>query len=145
MITNLTTMDVLESCPKHNMVAYLEKTEGNAECPAKSKIINNVRYITATVSCARPGLSLKHNKKMIFFLMNVMGIDSSTKSAIFDAIPQLIRVQKAPLGTNSPINNATHSSGGTWEVGKSAKAEPSVHKDPLFDELADDNIGLYGD
>ncbi|GJZ25964.1 hypothetical protein Tco_0570217 [Tanacetum coccineum] len=102
-------------------------------------------YITATVSCARPGLSLKHNKKMIFFLMNVMGIDSSTKSAIFDAIPQLIRVQKAPLGTNSPINNATHSSGGTWEVGKSAKAEPSVHKDPLFDELADDNIGLYGD
>ncbi|GJX16073.1 hypothetical protein Tco_0216905 [Tanacetum coccineum] len=24
-------MAVLESCPKHNMVAYLEKTEGNAE------------------------------------------------------------------------------------------------------------------
>ncbi|GKB94955.1 hypothetical protein Tco_0981092 [Tanacetum coccineum] len=23
-------MAVLESCPKHNMVAYLEKTEGNA-------------------------------------------------------------------------------------------------------------------
>ncbi|GJY04878.1 putative ribonuclease H-like domain-containing protein, partial [Tanacetum coccineum] len=26
-----TTMAVLESCPKHNMVAYLEKTDGNAE------------------------------------------------------------------------------------------------------------------
>ncbi|GKF67581.1 hypothetical protein Tco_0197260, partial [Tanacetum coccineum] len=24
-------MVVLESCPKHNMVAYLEKTHGNAE------------------------------------------------------------------------------------------------------------------
>ncbi|GJZ44048.1 hypothetical protein Tco_0591303 [Tanacetum coccineum] len=24
-------MTVLESCPKHNMVVYLEKTEGNAE------------------------------------------------------------------------------------------------------------------
>ncbi|GKD26905.1 hypothetical protein Tco_1233119, partial [Tanacetum coccineum] len=24
-------MAILESCPKHNMVAYLEKTEGNAE------------------------------------------------------------------------------------------------------------------
>ncbi|GKD95934.1 hypothetical protein Tco_1379831, partial [Tanacetum coccineum] len=24
-------MAVLESCPKHNMVAYLEKTDGNAE------------------------------------------------------------------------------------------------------------------
>ncbi|GJR69943.1 hypothetical protein Tco_0016008 [Tanacetum coccineum] len=25
------TMAVLDSCPKHNMVAYLEKSEGNAE------------------------------------------------------------------------------------------------------------------
>ncbi|GJY16526.1 putative ribonuclease H-like domain-containing protein [Tanacetum coccineum] len=30
-ITLSNTMAVLESCPKHNMVAYLEKTEGNAE------------------------------------------------------------------------------------------------------------------
>ncbi|GJT98544.1 hypothetical protein Tco_1094062 [Tanacetum coccineum] len=48
-------MAVLESCPKHNMIAYLEKTEGNAEfhefwMSAKSKIINNVRYITTTVA-----------------------------------------------------------------------------------------------
>ncbi|GJS10439.1 putative ribonuclease H-like domain-containing protein, partial [Tanacetum coccineum] len=81
-ITNSTTMVVLESCPKHNMVAYLEKTEGNAAfheiidflkrssihnaltvspvvsttfveqfwMSAKSKIINNVRYITAKVA-----------------------------------------------------------------------------------------------
>ncbi|GKG25826.1 hypothetical protein Tco_0398972 [Tanacetum coccineum] len=75
-------MDVLESCPKHNMVAYLEKIDGNTEfheiisfltrssiyyalivspvvstifveqfwMSAKSKIINNVRYITAKVA-----------------------------------------------------------------------------------------------
>ncbi|GJU91497.1 uncharacterized mitochondrial protein-like protein [Tanacetum coccineum] len=30
-ITLTTTMAVLDSCPKHNMVVYLEKTEGNAE------------------------------------------------------------------------------------------------------------------
>ncbi|GJW81641.1 putative ribonuclease H-like domain-containing protein [Tanacetum coccineum] len=30
-ITLTTTMAVLDSCPKHNMVAYLEKSEGNAE------------------------------------------------------------------------------------------------------------------
>ncbi|GJR68494.1 ribonuclease H-like domain-containing protein [Tanacetum coccineum] len=30
-ITLSTTMAVLDSCPKHNMVAYLEKTDGNAE------------------------------------------------------------------------------------------------------------------
>ncbi|GJY02418.1 hypothetical protein Tco_0360570 [Tanacetum coccineum] len=76
-------MAVLESCPKHNMVAYLEKTDGNIEfheiisfltrssihyaltvmscsptihllndleCYAKSKIINNDRYITTKVA-----------------------------------------------------------------------------------------------
>ncbi|GJV54479.1 hypothetical protein Tco_1450220 [Tanacetum coccineum] len=75
-------MAVLDSCPKHNMVAYLEKTEGNAEfheiidfltrssihhaltvspvvsttfveqfwMSAKSKIINNIRHITAKVA-----------------------------------------------------------------------------------------------
>ncbi|GJX32719.1 putative ribonuclease H-like domain-containing protein [Tanacetum coccineum] len=80
-ITLSTTMAVLDSCPKHNMVAYLEKSEGNAafheiidflKCSsihhaltvslvvsttfveqfwtsAKSKIINNVRHITAKV------------------------------------------------------------------------------------------------
>ncbi|GJS23137.1 hypothetical protein Tco_0451769, partial [Tanacetum coccineum] len=81
-ITLSNTMAVLESCPKHNMVAYLEKTDGNAEfhdiidfltrssihhaltvspvvsttfveqfwTSAKSKIINNVRHITAKVA-----------------------------------------------------------------------------------------------
>ncbi|GJZ71982.1 hypothetical protein Tco_0635833 [Tanacetum coccineum] len=75
-------MAALESCPKHNMVAYLEKTDVNAKfheiidfftrnsihyaltvslvasttfvkqfwMNAKSKTINNVRYITATVT-----------------------------------------------------------------------------------------------
>ncbi|GKD25764.1 hypothetical protein Tco_1231978 [Tanacetum coccineum] len=80
-ITHSNIMAILESCPKHNMVAYLEKTDGNAEfheiidfltrssihhaltvslvvsttfveqfwTSAKSKIINNVRHITAKV------------------------------------------------------------------------------------------------
>ncbi|GJS75833.1 hypothetical protein Tco_0725714 [Tanacetum coccineum] len=75
-------MVVLESCPKHNMVSYLAKTDANVEfheiidfltrssiqnsltispvvstifveqfwMSAKSKIINNVRYITAKVA-----------------------------------------------------------------------------------------------
>ncbi|GJR82080.1 hypothetical protein Tco_0152865 [Tanacetum coccineum] len=37
-ITLSTTMAVLDSCPKHNMVAYLEKSEGNAEFQIKPKI-----------------------------------------------------------------------------------------------------------
>ncbi|GJW87068.1 hypothetical protein Tco_0162408 [Tanacetum coccineum] len=75
-------MAALESCPKHNMISYLEKTNGNAEfheiidfltrssiqytltvspmisttfveqfwMSAKSKTINNVRYINAIVT-----------------------------------------------------------------------------------------------
>ncbi|GJR82420.1 hypothetical protein Tco_0153205 [Tanacetum coccineum] len=75
-------MAVIDSCPKHNMVAYLEKIDGNTEfheiisflmqssihyaltvspivsttfveqfwMSAKSKIINNVRYITAKIA-----------------------------------------------------------------------------------------------
>ncbi|GJR82684.1 hypothetical protein Tco_0153469 [Tanacetum coccineum] len=82
MIINSTNMVALESYAKHNMVAYLEKTDGNTKfykiidfltrssiyyaltvspvvfttfveqfwMSAKSKIINNVRYITAKVA-----------------------------------------------------------------------------------------------
>ncbi|GJS44734.1 reverse transcriptase domain-containing protein [Tanacetum coccineum] len=94
----ITTMAVLESYPKHNMVAYLEKTDGNAEfhdiidfltcssihhaltvspvvsttfveqlwTSAKSKIINNVRLITAKVAC-KLGVyprNIKRNKQL---------------------------------------------------------------------------------
>ncbi|GJS13874.1 hypothetical protein Tco_0436219 [Tanacetum coccineum] len=49
-------MAVLESCPKHNMVAYLEKTEGNAEFHEviiflrKAPFIMLSLYITAKVA-----------------------------------------------------------------------------------------------
>ncbi|GJZ96488.1 hypothetical protein Tco_0668822 [Tanacetum coccineum] len=78
-------MVVLESCPKYNMVAYIEKTDGNAEfheiidfltcssihhpvvsttfveqfwTSAKSKIINNVKALFAKV--ARKPCCLSH-------------------------------------------------------------------------------------
>ncbi|GJU40378.1 hypothetical protein Tco_1193335 [Tanacetum coccineum] len=110
-------MVVLESCPKHNMVAYLEKTVGNAEfhevidflaqssihnaltvCPvvsntfveqfwmsAKSKIINNVRYITAKVAGKPVSISEASIRSDLLF-NDVDGIDSLPNQAIFDAI-----------------------------------------------------------
>ncbi|GJW28812.1 hypothetical protein Tco_0045687 [Tanacetum coccineum] len=92
-------MAVLESCPKHNMVAYLEKTKGNAEfhevtdflvrssihhaltvslvvsttfveqfwMSTKSKIINNVRYITAKVAGKPVSISEASIKKWTSF------------------------------------------------------------------------------
>ncbi|GKA47899.1 hypothetical protein Tco_0740857 [Tanacetum coccineum] len=88
-------MAALESCPKHNMVAYLEKTDGNVEfheiidfltrssihyaltvslvvstmfveqfwMTAKSKTINNVRYITATVAGKPVSISKASTRK----------------------------------------------------------------------------------
>ncbi|GKA75498.1 hypothetical protein Tco_0781876 [Tanacetum coccineum] len=110
-------MVVLESCPKHNMVAYLEKTEGNAEfhevidflarssihlaltvspivsttfvkqfwMSAKSKIINNVRYITAKVAGKPVSISEASIRSDLLF-DDADGIDSLPNQAIFDAI-----------------------------------------------------------
>ncbi|GJX58217.1 hypothetical protein Tco_0289607 [Tanacetum coccineum] len=110
-------MAVLESCPKHNMVAYLEKTDGNAEfheiidflarssihnaltvspvvsttfveqfwMSAKSKIINNVRYITAKVAGKPVSISEASIRSDLLF-DDANGIDSLPNQAIFDAI-----------------------------------------------------------
>ncbi|GJV58465.1 putative ribonuclease H-like domain-containing protein [Tanacetum coccineum] len=111
------TMAVLDSCPKHNMVAYLEKSEGNAEfheiidflkrssihhaltvspvvsttfvkqfwTSAKSKIINNVRYITAKVAGKPVSISEASIRSDLLF-DDANGIDSLPNQAIFDAI-----------------------------------------------------------
>ncbi|GKB28142.1 putative ribonuclease H-like domain-containing protein [Tanacetum coccineum] len=116
-ITNSTTMAVLESCPKHNMVAYLEKTEGNAEfhevidflvrssihhaltvslvvsttfveqfwMSAKSKIINNLRYIAANIAGKPMSISEASIRSDLLF-DDADGIDSLPNQAIFDAI-----------------------------------------------------------
>ncbi|GJU62160.1 hypothetical protein Tco_1243995 [Tanacetum coccineum] len=110
-------MAVLESCPKHNMVAYLEKTEGNAEFHevidflarssihhaltvslvvsttfveqfwiyAKSKIINNVRYITAKVA-GKPVSISKASIRSDLLFYDADGIDSLPNQAIFNDI-----------------------------------------------------------
>ncbi|GJV54081.1 hypothetical protein Tco_1449822 [Tanacetum coccineum] len=117
MINTLTTMAVLESCTKHNMVTYLEKTKGNAEfhevinflarssiyhaltvspvvsttfveqfwMSAKSKMINNVRYITAKVAGKPVSISEASIRSDLLF-DDADGIDSLPNQAIFDAI-----------------------------------------------------------
>ncbi|GJX91410.1 putative ribonuclease H-like domain-containing protein [Tanacetum coccineum] len=44
-ITLSSTMAVLDSCPKHNMVAYLEKTEGNAEFSRDNLFLTKFPFI----------------------------------------------------------------------------------------------------
>ncbi|GKB35349.1 hypothetical protein Tco_0880291 [Tanacetum coccineum] len=110
-------MAALESCPKHNMVAYLEKTDGNAEFhevidflkrsyihhaltvspvvsttfieqfwnSAKSKIVDNVRYINAKVAGKPVTISEASIRSSLLF-DDADGIDSLNNQAIFDAI-----------------------------------------------------------
>ncbi|GJX85860.1 hypothetical protein Tco_0336634 [Tanacetum coccineum] len=124
-------MAVLESCPKHNMVAYLEKTDGNAEfheiidflarssihhaltvspvvsttfveqfwMSAKSKIINNVRYITAKVAGKPVSISEASIRSDLLF-DDADGIDSLPNQAIFDAIQLMGNVE--PSADPSP-------------------------------------------
>ncbi|GJT00961.1 putative ribonuclease H-like domain-containing protein [Tanacetum coccineum] len=116
-LTNSSLMAVLESCPKHNMVAYLEKNDGNAEfheiidfltrssihhaltvspvvsttfveqfwMSAKSKIINNVRHITAKRAGKPVSISEASIRSDLLF-DDADGIDSLPNQAIFDAI-----------------------------------------------------------
>ncbi|GJV41711.1 putative ribonuclease H-like domain-containing protein [Tanacetum coccineum] len=162
-----------EEIKTHNMVAYLEKTEGNAEfheISAKSKIINNVRYITAKVAGKPVSISESSIRSDLLF-HDADGIDSLPNQAIFDAIqlmgyegdlivlafnkalfsPQwrflfitsIILVNVPVPLDHFPVNALTSKvfSFMVKSVGrKSTKAEPSVHIDPLFDELDDDEI-----
>ncbi|GKC92096.1 hypothetical protein Tco_1157538 [Tanacetum coccineum] len=110
-------MAALESCPKHNMIAYLEKTAGNAEfheiidfltrrlihyaltvspvvsttfveqfwMSAKSKTINNVRYITAKIAGKSVTISEASIRSDLLF-DDADGIDTLNNQAIFDTI-----------------------------------------------------------
>ncbi|GJX32471.1 hypothetical protein Tco_0242326 [Tanacetum coccineum] len=128
-------MAVLDSCPKHNMVAYLEKTEGNAEfheiidflkrssihhaltvspvvsttfveqfwTSAKSKILNNVRHITAKVAGKSVSISEASIRSDLLF-DDADGIDSLPNQAIFDAI-QLMGFRQAMENTSLKVRS----------------------------------------
>ncbi|GJR61205.1 hypothetical protein Tco_1503367 [Tanacetum coccineum] len=206
-------MAVLESCPKHNMVAYLEKTEGNAEfhevinflarssihhaltvspvvsttfveqfwMSAKSKMINNVRYITAKVAGKPVSISEASIRSDLLF-DDADGIDSLPNQAIFDAIQlmgyegdltvsdQAKEIQRLKAHIKKLKKQAkpviTHHRAWMKSVSlkqrlagkrslkkiwvqkesvskhgrKSAKGEPSVHNDSLFDEILEDTV-----
>ncbi|GJV61195.1 putative ribonuclease H-like domain-containing protein [Tanacetum coccineum] len=94
-ITLPTTMAVLESCPKHNMVAYLEKTKGNAEF---HEIIDFLKRSTI-----HHALTASIRSDLLFD--DADGIDSLPNQAIFDAI-QLIG-SKSTSWDQIPTNIAT--------------------------------------
>ncbi|GJR08085.1 ribonuclease H-like domain-containing protein [Tanacetum coccineum] len=104
------TMAVLDSCPKHNMVAYLEKSEGNAEFHEiidflkRSSIHHALTHITAKVAGKYVSISEASIRSDLLF-DDADGIDSLPNQAIFDAI-QLMG-SKSTSWDQIPTNIAT--------------------------------------
>ncbi|GKG15137.1 hypothetical protein Tco_0354737 [Tanacetum coccineum] len=82
-------MAVLESCPKHNMVAYLEKTNENAEFHEVIDFLaqSSIHHALTLVSISEASI------RSDFLYDDADGIDSLPNQAIFDAI-QLITTQE---------------------------------------------------
>ncbi|GKA15594.1 hypothetical protein Tco_0695341 [Tanacetum coccineum] len=81
-ITLSTTMAVLDSCPKHNMVAYLEKSEGNAEFHEIIDFLKRSSIHHALTSVSISEASIRSD----LLFDDADGIDSLPNQAIFDAI-----------------------------------------------------------
>ncbi|GJW33130.1 hypothetical protein Tco_0053162 [Tanacetum coccineum] len=85
-------MAAFESCPKHNMVAYLENTEGNAQFheifwnSVVSQTVNNVSQIKATVSGQTVLISESSIRRDLLF-NDDNGIDCLTVADIYENLP----------------------------------------------------------
>ncbi|GJT03597.1 hypothetical protein Tco_0824766 [Tanacetum coccineum] len=85
-------MVALESCPKHNMVAYLEKTEGNAQFheifwnSVVSQTVSNVSQIKTTISGQTVLISESSIRRDLLF-NDDNGIDCLTVADIYENLP----------------------------------------------------------
>ncbi|GJR12337.1 putative ribonuclease H-like domain-containing protein [Tanacetum coccineum] len=87
-ITHSNIMVVLESCPKHNMVAYLEKTDGNAEFHEIIDFLTR-SSIHHALQCSPYWQAMSISEASIrsdLLFDDANGIDSLPNQAIFDAI-----------------------------------------------------------
>ncbi|GJY45329.1 hypothetical protein Tco_0434392 [Tanacetum coccineum] len=81
----LINMAALESCPKHNMIAYLEKTEGNVEFHEVIDVSRNIYIIMRSQLLPNSEASIRTD--LIFD--DADGLDSLPNQAIFNAIQRM--------------------------------------------------------
>ncbi|GJT00578.1 hypothetical protein Tco_0821747 [Tanacetum coccineum] len=94
-------MAVLESCPKHNMVAYLENTKGNAEF---HEIINFLKRssIHHALTHSKLCLSMRTSIRSDLLLMMLMGYQLSPRPSPTPIIPDSIpETSGGNLGSHS--------------------------------------------
>ncbi|GJT23183.1 MEI2-like protein 6 [Tanacetum coccineum] len=113
----LSNMAALESCPKHNMIAYLEKTEGNVEFHEASKPFEQQLRFRKT-SSPRP----------------------SPTPIVPDSIPEPTGENLGDHSSNDTSLSQIHKDLSQTREKQLSKGESSVQRDPLFDVMPEDNI-----
>ncbi|GJU47442.1 ribonuclease H-like domain-containing protein [Tanacetum coccineum] len=84
---NSLSMTALESCPKHNMIAYLEKTNGNTEFhEIMDFLTRSLIYYALTVIAGKPVTISEASIRSDLLFDDADGIDTLNNQAIFDTI-----------------------------------------------------------
>ncbi|GJZ49591.1 hypothetical protein Tco_0603781 [Tanacetum coccineum] len=119
-------MAVLESCPKQNMVAYLEKTDANAEFHEIIDFLTRSSiYYALTVIAGKPVSISEASIRSDLLFDDVDGIDYLPNQAIFDAI-QLMELNNVPVPLDHfPVNAFTKDEG--EELERPSESQPTPY------------------
>ncbi|GJR30803.1 putative ribonuclease H-like domain-containing protein [Tanacetum coccineum] len=162
-------MAVLESCPKHNMVAYLEKSEGNAEFHEiidflKRSYIHHALTVSPIVSTTFveqfwTSAKSKTINNVRHITAKVAGKSVSISEASIrswrvllqkdiEGIPHTISCSNTTTDLSPrpsptpiiPLIMSQKTTSGGESWRKVAKGESSVQRDPLFDTIHEDSV-----
>ncbi|GJS08327.1 hypothetical protein Tco_0365123 [Tanacetum coccineum] len=131
-------MVVLESCPKHNMVAYLEKTDGNAEIHEIINFLTRSSIHHALILRTDNHLDLSPTTKFPDSILEGSGRNHGGQSSSDRSPSQGLRERLA--AKKSLKNHWMQKEHVSKQGRKTAKAKHLVHKDPAFDKLPDDTV-----
>ncbi|GJV60967.1 hypothetical protein Tco_1467067 [Tanacetum coccineum] len=122
-------MAVLDSCPKHNMVAYLEKTEGNAEFHEiidflKRSSIHHALTVSPVVSTT-----------LLTVFASAKVSDQAKNNTIMKASDHKLKKQAKHV-----IQNIIEHGSVSNTRDDVLKGESSVQRDPQFDIILEDSV-----
>ncbi|GJW99562.1 hypothetical protein Tco_0183476 [Tanacetum coccineum] len=130
-------MVVLESCPKHNMVSYLEKTNENAEFHDIIDFLTQRSIHYALIVIGKPVTIFKASIRSDLRFDDADGIDSLNNQAIFDAIKLMGTVKRKNQNKKKVLKTLKRRS--VFKQGrktiKSSKGAPTVPTNNEWDDL----------
>ncbi|GJX12799.1 hypothetical protein Tco_0204557 [Tanacetum coccineum] len=147
-------MASLDFCSKHNMVAYLEKNDGNTEFHQVMDFLthSSIHYVLTVIQVLNFVVNVLWTKTSIrsnLLFNDVDGIDSMTNQAIFDNI-QLMgpteeegEVSERP-SESQPIPSPTHTSEDQFEPQSDQSLRPSSSI-PISDSNPESSGGNHGE